>query len=898
MVSFEEEWLNIEEDLPVMEERPVTDRDKWEISRLNHAQLSSHRKTFLPKDSVDTTATEERYVVVFRDIKPGFVKSNPSNKSSDASNILFPHGFEKHIKSEVVQKYKQQDKQQQRFWEITNSMLGKLLHNSDSSQQQNTGTVSDTSDMKFSDLIASKSDPDQKKAIFNQRRSLPVYKCKDEILQIIREHAVSVIVGETGSGKSSQLPSYLYESGKYSGLIACTQPRRVAAVSIAKRVSEELNVPLGAEVGYSIRFEDCTDPKKTRIKYMTDGVLLREILTDPELDKYSVVIMDEAHERSLNTDVLFGVLKNIFKKRSDFRLVITSATMNSNKFSEYFNGAPIYTIPGRTFPVQVFYSKSTITDYVEAAIDQVISIHTGDRETADADVSTGDKSLSEQEKRDILVFLTGQEDIEVACVLLSDRLDGLMEKYPDMEPFLALPLYSQLPQEMQARIFKPSKYRKVIIATNIAETSLTLDTVKYVIDSGLGKMKIYSPQLRIDTLQIKPISQNASDQRKGRAGRTSPGICYRLFTELQYKEMSLSPIPEIQRSNLASVVLLLKSLNIHDIMKFPFIDKPNSKSLANALHSLWLLGAIDDRERLTKIGRKMAAFPLEPTLAKMVVMGENLGCLRETLVIVSMLSVPGIFSRPKEQEALADAAKEKFLVPESDHLTLLNIYTQWERAGNRYEWCTRNFFNSKSLSKAKDIFDQLLDICKKEGFEMTSNQYEFDLIRKAVVSAYFQNLGKIKGMREYVNLLTSVSCFLHPTSALYQMQGTEYLVYHEIVKTSKEYMQCVTAVNPSWLEELGNEFFIVKSAENAKEILQEREKDRIRQQELDSWKSLDSLTLHSSQVTSGDEKKPRSRMPDFLRTVIKEEFGKTFDFELDEEEGANRRKKKQAKISK
>ena len=354
------------------------------------------------------------------------------------------------------------------------------------------------------------------KTIAEQRRFLPVYGVREELLQTIRENQVVVVVGETGSGKTTQMTQYLHEAGYTTfGMIGCTQPRRVAAMSVAKRVSEEMGVDLGRDVGYSIRFEDVTS-EDTLIKYMTDGVLLRETLTEPDLDRYSAIIMDEAHERSLNTDVLFGILREVVARRRDFRLIVTSATLDSQKFADFFGSCPVFKIPGRTFPVDVLFSKTPQEDYVDAAVKQAIAIHLG------------------HPPGDILIFMTGQEEIEATCFALQERLEHLGEGVP---PILILPIYSQLPSDLQAKIFDkaPDGSRKCIVSTNIAETSLTVDGIIYVIDSGYVKMKVYNSKMGMDALTVFPESQAAANQRSGRAGRTGPGVCWRLFTESAYK---------------------------------------------------------------------------------------------------------------------------------------------------------------------------------------------------------------------------------------------------------------------------------------------------------------------------------------------------------------------------
>ena len=420
----------------------------------------------------------------------------------------------------------------------------------------------------------------------------------------------------------------------------------MAAVSVAKRVSEEMNVPLGSKVGYAIRFEDCTTQNKTVIKYMTDGVLLRESLNDPDLEIYSAIVMDEAHERSLHTDVLFGILKKVTQRRKDLKIIITSATMNAEKFSSFFWGAPIFKIPGRTFPVDIMWSEKIMDDYVDAAVKKALEIHI------------------KEPPGDILIFMTGQEDIEATVVLLAERL----EKIENINPMIILPIYSQLPSDAQAKIFEKSDNRKCIVATNIAETSLTLDGVKFVVDTGYCKLKVYNPKIGMDALQVSPISQANANQRSGRAGRTGPGRAYRLYKASAYRdEFHLNNIPEIQRTNLANVVLLLKSLNIDDLLLFDFMDPPPEDTILNAMYQLWILGALDNKGDLTDLGRKMNEFPLDPSLQKILLTAVDYECTEEALTIVSMLSVPAIFYRPKDRETESDKAREKLFISESDH---------------------------------------------------------------------------------------------------------------------------------------------------------------------------------------------------------------------------------------
>ncbi|KAF9583362.1 DEAH-box RNA helicase prp16 [Lunasporangiospora selenospora] len=630
------------------------------------------------------------------------------------------------------------------------------------------------------------------KSIKEQREYLPAFAVREELMKVIRDNQVIIVVGETGSGKTTQLTQYLHEDG-YStfGMIGCTQPRRVAAMSVARRVSEEIGCKLGSTVGYAIRFEDVTS-SDTVIKYMTDGVLLRESIRESDLDQYSAIIMDEAHERSLNTDVLMGLMKKILARRRDLKLIVTSATMNASKFSTFYGNAATFTIPGRTFPVDIMFSKVPCEDYVDSAVKQVLAIHLG------------------QPAGDILVFMTGQEDIEISCQVITERL----AQVDNAPPLSVLPIYSQMPADLQAKIFEPGENnaRKCVVATNIGETSLTIDGILYVVDAGYVKLKVFNPKIGMDSLQITPISQANANQRSGRAGRTGPGVSWRLYTEQAFVyEMFMNPIPEIQRTNLATVVLQLKSLNVKNLLEFDFMDPPPQDNLLNSMYQLWIQGALDNTGELTPLGQKMAVFPTEPSLAKMLIVAEKMGCTAEIVTIVSMLSVPSVFYRPKERLEESDAAREKFFVPESDHLTLLNVYTQWRSNGYRDEWCVKHFVQPKAMRKAREVRSQLMDMMKSEKMPYISCNTDWDIIRKCICSAYFHQAGRIKALGEYANCRTGLPCHLHPTSALYGLgYNPDYIVYHELVMTSKEYMQCVTSVDPHWLAELGPMFYSIK----------------------------------------------------------------------------------------
>ena len=658
-------------------------------------------------------------------------------------------------------------------------------------------------------------------------------------MQIIRDNNVVVVVGETGSGKSTQLVQYLFDEGFVSpqgnGMIGITQPRRVAAVSVSQRVSEEMGVEVGSIVGYSIRFEDVTSPA-TRIKFMTDGVLLREVLLDPDLDKYSVIVMDEAHERSLNTDVLFGILKQIAARRFDLKLIVTSATLDAEKFSSFYGNCPIYRIPGRAFPVESYFHAFTVEDYVAAAVKQVMRIHIS------------------MPPGDILVFMTGQEDIETTCAELAARIEAL----GNVSPLLILPIYSQLPADLQAKIFEKSSARKCIVATNIAETSLTVDGICYVVDSGYIKIKVYNPRIGMDALQIYPESQANANQRAGRAGRTGPGYCFRLFSEDAYKhEMLTMTVPEIQRTNLAHVVLLLKSIGVEDLLKFDFMDAPPQETLINSMRSLWVLGALDSCGRLTALGRRMAEFPLDPSLSKMIICASQYKCVDEIVTVVSMLSVPSVFFRPKDREEESDRAREKFLVPESDHLTLLNIYQQWERKGFSAAWSADHFIQHKAMLRAREVRSQLVDILRHQKIDMSSCGTHWDPARKVICAGYFHNACKFKSTGEYVNLRSNLKCYLHPTSALFNMGITpEYVVYHELLLTSKEYMHYATSINPQWLAELGSTFFSIRDPTEMKSASRIREREELRKLEREY---VVESTMHEKAVRRQQEREAEKK---------------------------------------
>jgi pre-mRNA-splicing factor ATP-dependent RNA helicase DHX38/PRP16 len=784
-------------------EQRQRENDAWETNRMLVSGVAQRRDMATDFDDEDAT----RVHLLVHDLRPPFLDGRtiftkqlepvPAVRDYQSDMAVFSRKG-----SKVVKEARQQRERQRQAQDAT-SMAGTTLGNlmgvkdeeGDSAMPiatENEATKQTAN--KFSEHMKKNegaSNFSQSKTLREQREFLPAFAVREELLTVIRENQAIIVVGETGSGKTTQLTQFLYEDGYGKrGMIGCTQPRRVAAMSVAKRVSEEMEVKLGSTVGYAIRFEDCTS-KDTVIKYLTDGILLRESLNEPDLDRYSCIIMDEAHERALNTDILMGLFKKILQRRRDIKLIVTSATMNSKRFSDFFGGAPEFFIPGRTFPVNVMFHRSPVEDYVDQAVHQVLSIH----------VSQG--------PGDILVFMTGQEDIECTCDLIQKRLDLLNEP----AKLSILPIYSQMPADLQAKIFDRAApgVRKVIVATNIAETSLTVDGIMYVVDSGYSKLKVYNPKVGMDTLQITPISQANASQRSGRAGRTGPGKAYRLFTEKAFnEELYIQTIPEIQRTNLSNTVLMLKSLGVKDLLDFDFMDPPPQETIITSMFDLWALGALDNLGELTDLGKKMSAFPMDPTLAKLLITAEEYGCSEEMVTIVSMLSVPNVFYRPKERQDEADAQREKFWVHESDHLTYLQVYSTWKANGYSDGWSMRHFLHPKSLRRAKEIREQLLDIMKMQKMEMVSCGLDWDIIRKCICSGFYHQAAKYKGSGEYTNLRTNLGVQLHPTSSLYAGHPPDYVVYHELMLTSKIYISTVTAVDPYWLADLGGVFYSVK----------------------------------------------------------------------------------------
>ncbi|XP_062189991.1 probable pre-mRNA-splicing factor ATP-dependent RNA helicase DEAH9 [Phragmites australis] len=648
-----------------------------------------------------------------------------------------------------------------------------------------------------------------------QRQRLPVYRYRKAILYLVERHATTIIVGETGSGKSTQIPQYLKEAGWADGgrLIGCTQPRRLAVQTVASRVAEEVGVRLGEEVGYTIRFEDQTNPGMTMIKFLTDGVLIREMMEDPLLTKYSVIMVDEAHERSISTDMLLGLLKKIQRRRPELRLIISSATIEARSMSTFFNirrkssllgssdhlpspEPAILSVEGKGYTVEIHYVEEPVSDYLQTAVNTVLLIH------------------EKEPPGDILVFLTGQDDIDAAVKLLNEEIQHLGRHYLDL---LILPLYSSLPRGDQDLIFASTSKgtRKVVISTNIAETSLTLEGVVYVVDSGFSKQKCYNPISDIESLVVVPISKASARQRAGRAGRMRPGKCFRLYTEEYYlNEMQSEGIPEMQRSNLVSCIIQLKALGIDNILGFDWPASPSPEAMIRALEVLFSLGILDEDAKLTvPMGFQVAEIPLDPMISKMILLANDFGCSDEILTIASFLSVQSVWVSMRGVKKEFDEAKLRFAAAEGDHVTFLNIYRGFHKSGKSSQWCYKNFLNYQALKKVIDIREQLLRVMKRFGIHLKSCDRDMQAVRKAIIAGSFANACHLEEYSQngmYKTIRTSQEVYIHPSSVLFRV-NPKWVVYQSLVSTDKHYMRNVIAIEPSWLTEAAPHFYQFRS---------------------------------------------------------------------------------------
>ncbi|XP_020284951.1 putative ATP-dependent RNA helicase DHX33 [Pseudomyrmex gracilis] len=652
-----------------------------------------------------------------------------------------------------------------------------VLFNNHSNKMQKNENTSSVNAMKNGDKASSK--------LQQQRKSLPVYMHRKRLLkEIYKNGNTLIIIGETGSGKSTQIPQLLHDHKVTNGCIGITQPRRIAAVSIARRVAQERGICVGTLVGYCVRFEDCTSAQ-TKIKYMTDGMMVREAMKDEILSDYSVVILDEAHERSIHTDILFGVAKRAqtlrkLKNLPPLRLLIMSATMDPVKFKEYFQAPALY-LEGRQHPVRIFHAVSPQLEYAFNALVTAIQIH------RDAPAN-----------EDILIFLTGQDEIEAAVIAARQMAKDLdRDGYPPLKVFS---LYAALPTHQQLEAFKPSApgMRKLVISTNIAETSVTIGGIRYVIDSGVVKVRTHHPTTGLDMLRVEKVSKAQAWQRTGRAGREAPGKCYRVFTLQEFEKMKEMPVPEIQRCSLAGVALQLLAISI-DITNFDFMDKPPKEGIDVALNCLEKLGAIrGSPPQLTTLGRTMSLFPLEPRFTKVILASVEHRCLEEALTVIALLSSESIFMDPPMKREEAYKTHSRFSSPEGDHVTLLNVFRAYQNSTSKKAWCHENFLHHRNLVYASEVRQQLAAIAERANLEKASCETNTKQLRKALLEGLYENLAELQRDKTYVTVYSKQPVAIHPYSMLHDTKHP-LLLFTEIIATGRCYIRGLSVIDPAWL---------------------------------------------------------------------------------------------------
>lgn len=620
---------------------------------------------------------------------------------------------------------------------------------------------------------------------------LPILEKKAEIIETIRNNSVVVICGETGSGKTTQLPKMCLEAGcGVSGKIGCTQPRRIAATSIAERIREELPQSCDEAVSYKIRFTS-SDSEKSYIKLMTDGILLAETQNDRYLMEYDTLIIDEAHERSLNIDFILGYLKQLLQKRPELKVIISSATIDTERFSAFFDDAPIIEVSGRLYPVEVMYLP----------IDQELE-DSGDVTVIDASVQAVDLIISDEDSRgDILVFMAAEQDIR-------ETVEKLQKWNQTCD---VLPLFGRLSSKEQNRVFRNSDKRKIIVATNIAETSLTIPGIRYVVDSGCARISRYSPRTRTQRLPIEPISQSSANQRKGRCGRVADGVCIRLYSEEDFATREKYTSPEIRRSNLAEVILRMISLKLGDIETFPFIEPPTRTAILDGFDILAELGALTERKSLTKLGKQMARLPIDPRTSRMLIEAQQENSLREVLVIASALSIPDPRQRPSEKQEEADRMHQMFVHEHSDFISFLNIWDKYQESWDTLKtqnkvrkFCNKHFLSYMRMREWHDIHKQLSVIMKHENnAKINKTPAEYESIHKAILSGFLSNICSKKEKNNYLGRANK-EYLIFPGSGQYG-KGFPWIVAAELVETSQLFARTVAKIQPEWIEPLARD---------------------------------------------------------------------------------------------
>ncbi|XP_064157157.1 probable ATP-dependent RNA helicase DHX40 [Anguilla rostrata] len=700
--------------------------------------------------------------------------------------------------------------------------------------------------------------------------NLPISQHKEKLVQAVQVNSFLVVTGETGSGKTTQLPQYLYRAGfGKNGKIGVTQPRRVAAITVAQRVSQEVGCSLGREVGYQVRFDDCST-QDTVVKYMTDGCLLREILADPSLTQYSVVILDEAHERSLNTDILLGLLKRkVLQARggsssgrsAPLKVVVMSATLETDKLSAFLGDCPVFAIPGRTFPVAERFcgligpKDTDSTVYVQEVVKVALDLHTSER------------------AGDILVFLTGQSEIEKACDMLYEKAEAIDYRYDvqdqSVEGLLILPLYGSMPTDQQRQIFQPPPkgVRKCVVATNIAATSLTINGIKYIVDSGFVKQLNHNSRVGLDILEVVPISKSEAQQRAGRAGRTSAGKCFRIYSkEFWEKCMPEYTVPEIQRTSLTAVILTLKCLGVHDVIRFPYLDRPEERFILEALKQLYQCDAIDRRGHVTRLGRLMVEFPLPPGLTRALLKAASLGCEDLLLPVAAMLSVENIFIRPGQQEKQQDAQREHVkLIAESgscnDFTVLLSVFEKCRASDSPSAWCRDHWIHWRALKSAFSIETQLRDILLRLKQQRDFPVEKFDgsrseIFRRCLCTGYFANVARRAVGRTFCTMDGHGSVVhIHPASALFEQEAQlDWIIFHDVLVTSRVYVRTVCPVRYEWVKDLLPKLHEVDAYE-----LSSVAREEVTDEEVAKWEAKEAAKRQSEESAEDALKKLERR---------------------------------------